>query len=48
MVGTEVSLAALEFALVAVKMPSNEELMHLKVLNNTDFPKFGKLLKNGN
>lgn len=45
MVGTEISLPALEFALLAVKIPSKEELTQLKVLNNTDFPKFGKLLK---
>lgn len=32
MVGTEISLPALEFALVALKMPSKEELVHLKVL----------------
>lgn len=48
MVGREISLPALEFALVAVKMPSKEELVHLKVLNNTDFPKSGKLLEGGN
>lgn len=48
MVGTEISLPASEFALGAVKAPSKEELMHLKVLNNSDFPKFGKLLEGGN
>lgn len=48
MVGTEISLPALKFALVSVKTPSKEELMQLKVLSNTDFPKFGKLLEGGN
>lgn len=48
MVGTEISLPALELALVAVKMLSKEELMHLKVLNNREFPKFGKLLESRN
>lgn len=47
-VGTEISLPASEFALVAVKTLSKEELMQLKVLNNTHFPKFGKLLEGGN
>lgn len=48
MVGTEISQPASEFALGAVKTPSREELMQLKVLNNTDFAKFGKLLEGGN
>lgn len=48
MVGTEISLPALKFALVSVKTPSNEELVQLKVLNNTDFPKFEKLQEGGN
>jgi len=47
-VGEEISLPILEFALGAVKTLSKEGLMQLKILKNTDFPEFGKLLGGGN
>lgn len=40
MVGSEISLPAMEFALVAVKTLNKEELMQLKVLNNTVWKAF--------
>lgn len=47
-VGKEILLAIFEFALDAVKTLSKEELMQLKILNNANFPGFGKLLGGGN
>ena len=47
-VGEEILLPVFEFALDVVKALSKEELMQLKILNNADFPEFGKLLGGGN
>lgn len=47
-VGKEILLPISRFALDAVKSPSKEELVQLKILNNADFPEFGKLLGGGN
>lgn len=47
MIGKEILLPVFEFALGAVKTLSKEELMQLKISNNTDFPGFGKLLGGG-
>lgn len=47
MIGKEILLPIFEFALGPVKTLSKEELMQLKILNNTDFPEFGKLLGGG-
>lgn len=46
-VGKEILLPGSECALDAVKTPSQEELMQLKVLNTADCPGFGKLFGAG-